>query len=158
VAEVRFYQLGRRPLDQVLATMLERANARGQRALVQAGSKERVEALADHLWTYNDRSFLPHGTAKDGHAAQQPIWLTDAAENPNGAAVLFLLDGVARQDLDAFQLTAIVFDGSGAEQLSAARALWKELKEGSLPLTYWEEDANGRWTKKAEANAPAQEE
>ena len=35
-------------------------------------------------------SWLPHGTAQDGSAEEQPIWLTDSDENPNGAAFLFL--------------------------------------------------------------------
>jgi DNA polymerase IIIc chi subunit len=34
------------------------------------GSGERAEALAAHLWTYKPDNFLPHGTAKDGAAAQ----------------------------------------------------------------------------------------
>jgi len=75
--------------------VLEKVLARGQRAVVVAGSDERVEAIASALWTYDDRGFLPHGTAKDGFAADQPIWIATRAENPNGAQMLVLVDGVA---------------------------------------------------------------
>jgi len=149
MGEVRFYQLGRRPLEQALAVMLERCYERGQRALVQAGSAERVEALADHLWTYRDRSFLPHGTARDGHAERQPIWLTAETENPNGAEVLFLADGAERQDLDAFALVAVLFDGGDDGRLAAARDYWRRLRQAETTLTYWAEDEGGRWTQKA---------
>ncbi len=149
VSDVRFYQLGRRPLEQALAVMLERCYQRGQRALVQAGSPERVEALAGHLWTYRDRSFLPHGTEKDGFAEQQPIWLSSEAENPNGAEVLFLTDRSERDDLASFALVAVLFDGGDEESLTAAREYWRRLREGGETLTYWAEDEAGRWTQKA---------
>ncbi|MEO1192155.1 MAG: DNA polymerase III subunit chi [Pseudomonadota bacterium] len=150
MSDVRFYQLGRRPLEQVLAVMLERCYERGQRALVQAGSPERVEALAEHLWTYRDRSFLPHGTAKDGHAAMHPIWLTAESEAPpNAATVLFLTDGSERDGLEIFDLVAVIFDGSNSESLQAAREYWKRLRATDLALTYWAEDEAGRWEKKA---------
>ncbi len=149
MSDVRFYQLGRRPLEQALAVMLERCYQRDQKALVQAGSPERVEALAGHLWTYRDRSFLPHGTEKDGFAEQQPIWLTAATENPNGAEVLFLTDGCERSDLAAFKLVAVLFDGSDGESLTAAREFWRRLREAGEALTYWAEDETGRWTQKA---------
>ncbi len=149
MSDVRFYQLGRRPLEQALAVMLERCYQRGQRALVQAGSAERVEALAQHLWTYRERSFLPHGTDKDGHAEQQPIWLTTEAENPNGAEVLFLTDGSERGDLGGFALVAVLFDGGDDTSLTAAREYWRRLRESGATLTYWAEDDEGRWTQKA---------
>jgi DNA polymerase-3 subunit chi len=93
MTDVRFYHLTSTSLEAALPQMLEKTLERGQRAVVIAGSEERVEALNAHLWTYKDRGFLPHGTAKDGHSEAQPVWLTESDENPNGAQVLFLTDG-----------------------------------------------------------------
>ena len=76
VTEVYFYHLERRTLEDVLPTLLERSLERGWRAAVQAASEERVEALDTLLWTYREESFLPHGTARDGRASAQPIYLT----------------------------------------------------------------------------------
>ena len=94
MTEVLFYHLQRQPLERVLPQLLERSVERGWRVVVQAASEERVDALDAHLWTYRDDSFLPHGTAGAGEAAAQPILLTTAEHNPNGATVRFLLDGV----------------------------------------------------------------
>ena len=69
MAEVLFYHLDRQPLDRVLPGLLEKCLERGWRSVVQFGSEERLEAIDAHLWTYRDDGFLPHGTAKDGHAA-----------------------------------------------------------------------------------------
>src|SRR5512134_1496434 len=90
--EIDFYQLERRTLDDVLPTLLELSLKRGWRAVVQAASEERVAALDTLLWTYGEESFLPHGTARDGRAAAQPIYLTTSDENPNAAQIRFLVD------------------------------------------------------------------
>ena len=61
MTEVRFYHLTRTTLEAALPQMLEKTLERDQRAVVRAGSEERVEALTNWFWTYRDRSFLPHG-------------------------------------------------------------------------------------------------
>jgi DNA polymerase-3 subunit chi len=118
--------------------------------VVQCGSPERVEALANHLWIYAEASFLPHGTARDGRGAEQPVWLTAEDEAaPNGAKVLFLTDGANSARLADYDLCAILFDGKDETALAASRALWKALKEADHDLSYWQQDEDGRWSQKA---------
>ena len=93
MAEVLFYQLTASPLEASLPELLERSLARGWRVLLRCGSEAGMASLDELLWTYSDASFLPHGTARAGHAALQPIYLTLGDENPNGANVLMLVDG-----------------------------------------------------------------
>ncbi|MEQ8603397.1 MAG: DNA polymerase III subunit chi [Marivibrio sp.] len=151
--EIRYYHLERASLEGALPIMLERCLERGWRAIVRARSTDRVEQLADHLWTYAERSFLPHGSAADGHAAQQPIWLTDQQENPNGASVLFLTDGAEAASAEGFALVCRIFDGRDPEAVAAARAAWKREMEGGRHLTYWKQTDRG-WERAAEKNAP----
>ena len=148
MTEVRFYHLTRTSLEGALPPMLEKTLERGQRAVVISGSEERVEALSSHLWTYKDRGFLPHGSARDGYAEFQPVWLTARDENPNGAQVLFLTDGASSRALGSFALCALLFDGTNAPALEAARAEWRRLKDDGHDLTYWQQDEQGRWAKK----------
>jgi DNA polymerase-3 subunit chi len=131
--------------------MLEKTLARGQRAVVMAGSEERVEHLAGYLWTYSDRSFLPHGSARDGHADLQPIWLTARDENPNAAQVLFLIDGAACGHVADFQLCVEIFDGNNDLAVQVARDRWKGYKVGGHDLTYWQQTAAGKWEQKGAA-------
>ena len=146
--EISFYHLTRATLEAALPRMLEKTLERGQRAVVRAGSAERVEALNGWLWTYKDRGFLPHGSAQDGHAALQPIWLTEKDERPNDAQVLFLTDGATSEELAAFERCAVLFDGNDETALAAARAQWTDLKESGHDLTYWQQDDQGRWEEK----------
>ena len=145
MTDVRFYHLTRTRLEAALPKMLEKTLERGQRAVVIAGSDERVESLNAQLWTTDERGFLPHGSAKDGHAEDQPVWLTARDENPNGAQVLFLTDGASSQSLAGYETCAILFDGTDETAVARARDQWRALKEAGHEVTYWKQDEQGRW-------------
>ena len=149
MTDVRFYHLTRTGLEAALPQMLEKTLARGQRAVVMAGSEERVESLNVQFWTRDDRGFLPHGSAKDGHASAQPVWLTAKDENPNGAQVLFLTDGADSAAIAQFELCATLFDGRDESAVAIARDRWRGLKAAGHEVTYWRQDDNGRWEKQA---------
>jgi DNA polymerase III subunit chi len=132
-------------LEQALPRVLEKVLASGKRAVVVAGSAERVEALNAALWTYDDRGFLPHGSAKDGGAADQPIWLTTREENPNGAGMLVLVDGAVAADPGAWPAVCEFFDGRDEAALAAARARWKAAKDAGHALKYFRQTEGGGW-------------
>ncbi len=146
MTELLFYHLHRQPIERVLLALLEKSLERGWRVVVQVASEERVEALDAHLWTYRDDAFLPHGTAKDGDAAVQPVLLTTGEENPNGAQVRFLIDGASvPPDAASYQRIVLLFDGEDEEAVAAARARWSEAKSRGFACTYWQTDERGRW-------------
>ena len=149
VTEVYFYHLETRTLDQVLPTLLELSLKRGWRAAVQAASEERVEALNTRLWTFRDESFLPHGTARDGRAASHPIYLTAGDDNPNEAHVRFLVDGAILADASPYVRVAYVFDGRNQDAVASARVAWQDAKARGDAVSYWQQDADGRWQQKA---------
>ncbi len=149
MTEIRFYHLQRTTLESALPAMLQKTLERGRRALVMAGSPERIEALDAHLWTFDDRGFLPHGSARDGHAGRQPVWLTTEDENPNGARVLFLADGAVSARVAEFDLCVELFDGNDPAAVEAARARWSEYRAAGHELAYWQQSADGKWERKA---------
>lgn len=145
MTEICFYQLKKHSLERALPKLLEKVVASGSRAVIMAGSKERVEALNAMLWTYDPGAFLPHGSAGDGHDSQQPLWLTVSPENPNGADILVLTDGASREDLDGFEKCLEIFDGNDESALALARERWKGYEQAGYPLTYYEQTVQGGW-------------
>jgi len=131
-----------------LPRLLERALAQKLRILVRAGSAERVEHLNALLWTYDDASFLPHGSARDGNGADQPIWLTHRDDNPNGATMLVLTEGLEAEDIGDFARCADLFDGNDEAAVAAARDRWRRARDAGHALTYWQQTASG-WERKA---------
>ena len=153
LAEVLFYHLEVKPLDEVLPTLIEKTIERGWRAVIQAGSKERLDAVDQLLWTYKDASFIGHGTARAGHAHLQPVYLTTESDNPNRATVRFLVDRARLDDISdelaAYKRIVLMFDGNDADEVAEARIAWKAVKATGAVATYWQQNDAGGWIKKA---------
>lgn len=148
MTEVGFYHLQTTPLERALPKLLERSLAGGFRVLVVAGSAERVAHLDAVLWTYDDASFLPHGSSRDGQAERQPILLSESEENANAADMLVLTDGAASSRLADYRRCLDLFDGNDEAAVAAARERWQAAKTAGHTLTYWQQAETG-WTKKA---------
>jgi len=147
VSEIGFYHLTRTGQAQALPQLLARTLAAKQRALVLCGDDERVAALDRALWECAE-PWLPHGTAADGDADLQPIWLATDDSAPNGAKFLFLVDGTTTARLDVFSRVFDLFDGNDPPAIEAARARWRAAKAAGHALAYWQQGARG-WEKKA---------
>lgn len=152
MAEVGFYHLTRTALEPALGRLLTKVLESGRRAVVMASSPERVEALARGLWTWQADSFLPHGSAKDGHAEQQPVFLTTQSEVPNGATVMVLVDGAEADPMpDGIDRVLIMFDGQDQVAVQRAREAWKAYQDKGDKLVYWQQTERGGWNKAREA-------
>lgn len=148
---VDFYHLQKWPLERALPQILSKVRQADHRAVVVAASAERLESLSNALWTSNPNSWLAHGSAKDGSAPEQPIWLTDTHENPNGSSVLVLTDGMSSDDLSTYQRCLDMFDGNDPEAVQAARERWKKATADGHELHYWQQTEQGGWEEKAQS-------
>ena len=148
MSDVLFYHLEFQPLERVLPVLLEKTIERGWRAVVEVGSNERAAALDTALWTYRDDSFLAHGLAGEETDPEQPVLITTGHENGNGAAVRFFVDRAVPQSAEGYERIVYLFSGHDPDAVTEARAAWRLLREGN-EVTYWQQDENGRWAKKA---------
>ncbi|MDR1025826.1 MAG: DNA polymerase III subunit chi [Lactobacillus sp.] len=144
-----FYHLQKQTLEEVLPKLLDKAYETGKKIVLRIGNEERVEFINSMLWTFDEFSFLPHGSKKDGNAPLQPIWLTSGDDNPNNADFLFLIDGASinPSEFESFERVFNIFDGNSEEALVQARSLWKTLKEHDIASSYWQQE-NGKWVNK----------
>jgi DNA polymerase III subunit chi len=148
--EILFYHLQSRKLEAALVPLLEKTLAKGWRGLVYTPLQEREKALDEALWTYSEESFLPHGRESEGDGMLQPILISDRDENANRAQVLFLLDQAPLPvPLEQFLRIVILFDGRDSDAVAFARQQWKSLDGKDVERTYWQQDENGSWQKKA---------
>jgi DNA polymerase III subunit chi len=150
MTDVFFYHLQQQPLEKVLPTLLAKSLERGWRVVVQARTAERVDQLDALLWTYDEDSFLPHGTSAEEDAADNPILLTTETGNANEAAARFLVDGSALpEDTARYERIVVLFDGNDDEALAHAREQWKQVKAAGHEAQYWQQDEGRRWRRKA---------
>lgn len=148
MTEIRFYHLQTQPLEKALPQILLKALSGGHRMVVKTKDEARAETLCEELWTFHPQQFLPHGTKKDGHEADQPVFLTEKDENPNGADVLILTEGVTAEKPEDYSLCCEIFDGRDETMVTSARARWKKYKDAGFEVTYWKQNEQGGWDKK----------
>ena len=150
MSRIDFYHLKRRSLEETLPLLLQKTYASDRRALVKT-TPDTVETLNAWLWTYNDESFLPHGSQKDGFAAEQPIFITSGDENANSAEFLFLVNGSEYdcEQAKIFERVFNIFDGNDETALAQARGMWKLYKDAGWQVCYWQQQSNGKWEQKA---------
>lgn len=148
MAEIRFYHLQTRTLDQALPEIVQKALSAGHRIVIRTPGEAEVERINILLWTFRADSFIPHGGAKDGHAALQPVWITAGNDNPNNAGVLILTGGLEEAALEGYSLACDIFDGRNTDNVTAARQRWKNYKTTDHTLTYWQQSEKG-WEQKS---------
>ena len=148
---VDFYHLQKWPLEKALPKILQKVRQTGHRAVVLAGSEERVESLSNALWTFDPNSWMANGTAKDGQPQDQPIWVTEHPENPNSASILVLTDSMSGAALDSYERCLDMFDGNDEEAVGLARSRWQEARGKGHELHYWQQTEQGGWEEKAQA-------
>lgn len=147
--EVWFYHLERTDADAVLPELLDKALARGWRALVVCGAPERMDAVSEALWAWRPESFLAHGPADQPHAARQPILMSAEPENLNGAQALVLLDGADLPPLAGYARCLDLFDGRDDRAVAAARTRWRAARAQGAKVSYWRQAERGGWEKQA---------
>jgi DNA polymerase-3 subunit chi len=79
----------------------------------------------------------------------QPIYLTAGDDNPNGAEVRFLVDGAELGDAGGYARIVFVFDGRDEAAVAQARVAWQKAKAAGYQVSYWQQDAHGRWSQKS---------
>ena len=145
MSEIGFYHLTRSTLAQALPQLLARTLAAGQRAVVLGPDAAMLEKLSTALWAQS--VWLPHGTAAEGDADLQPIWLTTEADPLNGGRFLFLVEGTVTDRLAMFDRVFDLFDGNDPALAARARARWAQAKAAGHTLTYWQQTESS-WQKK----------
>lgn len=148
MTEILFYHLEQKPLEQVLPILLEKSLQRGWQCAVQVGDETKLTQIDKSLWTYSDESFLPHGVFVEDGENQHPILLCLGVQNPNNAQVRFYVAGAIPTGEGGYERLVFMFDGHNPDAVTAARTAWKTLS-ADHDTTYWQQDSNGRWSKKA---------
>ena len=142
---IQFYHLLSTSLERAVPKLMEKALGAGNRIVILVNSERMLKTMSDALWSNDAASFLPHGSAKDGHSSVQPIYLALADENPNGADILCVLDGSLPASIDRYSKVLDVFDGANESDVAAARKRWAHYKNLGLALQYVKQQPGGGW-------------
>lgn len=149
MTEINFYVSSSASSDAIyklLPSLLERIVAQKHKVLIACNSEAEVKRVDKFLWECNAEKFIPHGTASQDFAEDQPILITNEEQNLNMSDILICLSGKTVSDFSSYLKVVDIFEGS-EEQKQAGRVRWKEYKTKGYDLSYFTSE-DGKWTKK----------
>lgn len=150
---IQFYHLLSTTPERAVPKLMEKVLTSGSKAVMKLGNENALRHMSEALWANDPASFIPHGSAKDGQASAQPIYLTLTDENPNTADILCILDGSAPPSLVEYAKVLDVFDGNNEHDVKRARERWTQHKNACHTLQYIKQQPGGGWKVEMEAKA-----
>ncbi|MBN8543891.1 MAG: DNA polymerase III subunit chi [Alphaproteobacteria bacterium] len=153
MTKIQFYHLLSTSIERAIPKLMEKALEGKSRVVMLASDEQMIKRVSDAMWSGDPNGFLPHGTAKEAHKSEQPIYLSLVDENPNNADVLVVLDGSMPTSYSTYAKVLDVFDGNDDAQVNAARERWTKYKEQGVALQYVKQQPNGGWKIESESNA-----
>ena len=112
---VDFYVLSQEGSDarlRVACRLIEKAFDQGVPVYTQASTLAEAQRLDELLWTFNDRSFIPHEVS-DGSAASHPrvlVLVGEAAAPSSHRQLLINLTNTLPADLGSYERIAEIVD------------------------------------------------
>lgn len=115
MSRVDFYVLSQEGPDarlRIACRLVEKAFEQGIRVYVQTSSLTDAQRLDDLLWTFNDRSFIPHEIVQGNAASHErvAVLLGDAPAPASHRQLLINLTNALPEDPDGFERIAEIVD------------------------------------------------
>ncbi|HZF26673.1 MAG TPA: DNA polymerase III subunit chi [Steroidobacteraceae bacterium] len=135
MARVDFYILDEADAGarrRLACRLAEKAFAQSSRVLMLTADDEEARQLDDLLWTFRDRSFVPHELATPGRTSAAPV-LIGTPESASGASADILINVSDRMPDDIARFARIVeaVDGEPARR-QAGRDRYRAYRERGL--------------------------
>ena len=138
MGRVEFHVLAEGPPDARLryaCRLAEEYAERGSRVYLQTASTGETQRLDELLWTYNDRSFLPHEIYNGSPVSHERVrvMLGDQPPPPASQELLINLSESIPAELDAYQHIVEIVDVD-PERKRTARERYKQYRERGCTL------------------------
>ena len=115
--------------------LTEKAYLKDLRVIILCATAEEAKAIDELLWTFSDRSFVPHQLCDGEHAMEvrDPVRLTAALEGMGSADLLVNLSDRLPPDLGHFARIAEIIDAD-PERRRLGRERFKAYRDRKLVL------------------------
>lgn len=145
MSKISFYQVMNGEVVKFSCQLLEKCFQNKIKTFVQLVDESAVTTLDRTLWTFAQKSFIPHATDKDPMPSMQPIYISSSDKCPIEAKGLMLI-GVDRLDIKDFDRVMVMLDGTLPEELKRAEALMTSFKNLGHEVEYYLQNSKGTWS------------
>jgi len=137
------YKLTTNTWAKVFPKVVEGIVGKGNRVIINT-RKDAMSALDDLMWSFEQLSFLPHGTTEDESPESQPVLIADDYKALNGAKVLAVTDSKIPDNFNDFERIISVYDQANIADMDTFLNQSKQLNLGTI---IYQQDAKGVWAK-----------
>ena len=138
MTEIFFYKLKNTSIDLFLISLIEKSISKNWNSLVLLDNTERMEEINDLLWTFNDTSFIPHGSQSDLSPDKQNVYLTCNEENLNNSNIIFSIDGIIINEPDNWNRCIYIFNEQNLKVTDELESYKREIKDFGYTLKSFE--------------------
>ena len=143
--EIFFYKLKNTSSELFLINLIEKSINNNWNSVVLTDNIERMEEINDLLWTYNETSFLPHGSQNDKNSEHHKIYLTCEEENPNKSNIIFSIDGILINNMKSWERCVYIFNEQNLKIVDQFELYKNQINLSDYSLKSFEQDINSKW-------------
>lgn len=144
MGKITFYQVMNGETIKAACIILEKCFKNNLKTFVQLGDEETKKLLNKNLWTFSQKSFIPHGSDEDPDPEKHPIYISCKDECPIDADCLMLI-GKTRLDSDNYQRVLVMVDGTIDTDVESAQSMRDSLKNLGHNIEYYKQNRSGGW-------------
>ncbi|MDX1924273.1 MAG: DNA polymerase III subunit chi [Rickettsiaceae bacterium] len=144
--EINFYEVTNDNFEKVVCSLIEKCYKTGINTLVHTEDEGMQEILNKMLWTFSQKSFIPHGSILDERIEDQPVLISHKTENFNQSKLLVMVAG-AYMNPEEYERVFIVFFNQSEVQKNLARKIYQDLKAQEHNICIYKQNITGTWDK-----------
>jgi DNA polymerase-3 subunit chi len=141
---VNFYKLQRENFIKTICQLIEKSYDTEYKVLVKTNDHIYENEINRTLWTYSQKTFIPHGSSKDPLPDIHPVYITSLDENPNGANLKILIDNFEFTS-NGFEKLLYIF-AEDLVNLEESEKLYNKYIEKKFEVSYYIQGNKG-WSK-----------
>ena len=128
--EISFYKIKNEMLIKTICQIVEKAYYNNFRININVQNELLENEINKSLWTYSQKTFIPHGSSCDPLPEQHPVYISQLHENLNKANLKIFINNIEICRSDYKKIIYIFTDSENNEFKS------KELYDEYLKLNY----------------------
>ena len=132
MTEIFFYKLKNLSIELFLISLIEKSISKNWNSLVLLDNIERMEEINDLMWTFNDTSFIPHGSQSDLNPDKHNVYLT-------------CNDGIIINQPDNWKRCIYIFNEQNLKVTDELESYKRGIEDLNYDLKSFEQDNNGKW-------------
>ena len=131
-----FYQIEDTNFLRTICKIIERAYLESYKVMVKVENSSIEESLNKILWSYSQKTFIPHGASFDPLPNKQPVYITTTDDNCNDADLIIFVNSLYSEGCKGYRKVLNIF-ASHNRNRDAYNLLHKKYLSLGIPSVFY---------------------